>query len=240
MARKAFVGAIALNGEFVPAYTKLGAILEKVGDDAGAIKTFRRALEIDPCRIEARDSLDLVCHRIAPPWHFPMMADAARNRAYEAAISRVASGRRVLDIGTGAGLLAMMAARAGALDVATCEKEPAVASAAREVIERNGLSNHIRLHAKHSSQLQVGTDLDARADILVTETFASDLLSEAALPAIEHARRHLLTPDAIVIPSRISARGYLIGGPVIEAQFFSARFHWFRPLRHSISSRPAK
>ena len=114
LAREAFEGAIALNSEFVPSYTNLGAILEKVGDDAGAIKIFRRALEIDPCCIEARDCLDLVCHRVAPPWHFPMMADASRNRAYEAAISRVASGRRVLDIGTGAGLLAMMAARAGA------------------------------------------------------------------------------------------------------------------------------
>ena len=57
----------------------------------------------------------------------------------------------------------------------------------------------------------------------MTETFASGILSEAVLPAIEHARRHLLTPNAIVIPCRASARGYLIGGPVIEAQFFSPR-----------------
>ena len=239
LARDAFEEAILQKSDFIPAYTNLAAILEKGGDDAAAISAYRRALEIDPCCIEARDNLDLVCHRVAPPWHFPMMADTARNRAYEEALFRAAPGHRVLDIGTGAGLLAMMAARAGAVEVTTCEKVLAVAAAAREIIERNGLSNHIRLHAKHSHQLQVGPDLEARADILVTETFASGLLSEFVLPTIEHARRHLLTPNAQVIPCRASARGYLIGGLAIEAQFFSpnsasfdlSKFDMFAPSK---------
>ena len=58
-----------------------------------------------------------------PAYHFPMLADAARNGAFDRAL-RAAIGRfkalhggrgpRVLDIGSGSGLLAMMAARAGA------------------------------------------------------------------------------------------------------------------------------
>ena len=43
-----------------------------------------------------------------------MMNDDARNRVYDEAMRRLAPGRGVLDIGTDAGLLAMMAARAKA------------------------------------------------------------------------------------------------------------------------------
>lgn len=223
LAREAFESAISHDGNYVPAYTNLGAMLKEAHDDAAAINAYRRALEIDPCCIDARDNLDFVCHRVAPPWHFPMMADAARNKAYDAALCRAAPGRRVLDIGTGAGLLAMMAARAGAAEVTTCEVVVPIATVAREIIERNGLASRIVLHAKHSTQLRVGPDLDARADVLVTETFASGILSEAVLPNIEHARRHLLTPDAQVIPCRAAARGYLIGGAAIEALVFASR-----------------
>jgi type II protein arginine methyltransferase len=47
-------------------------------------------------------------------------------------------------------------------------------------------------------------------------------LSEKALLAIEDAWRRLLTPDAVVIPRAASARGYLIGGPIIEQHLFAA------------------
>jgi Tfp pilus assembly protein PilF len=223
LAREAFEGAISQDRNYLQAYSNLGALLKASCDDAAAIDVYRRALEIDPGCIEVRDNLDFVCNRVAPPWHFPMMADAARNQAYDAALCRVALGRRVLDIGTGAGLLAMMAARAGAVEVTTCEVVTAIAAVARKIIEHNGLSSHIVLHAKHSTQLQVGSDMAARADILVTETFASGILSESVLPTIEHARRHLLTTNAQVIPCRAAARGYLVGGPAIEAHLFAPR-----------------
>jgi type II protein arginine methyltransferase len=163
----------------------------------------------------------MACAKVAPPWHFPMMADAERNAAYDAAIRRAAKGRHVLDIGTGSGLLAMMAARAGADSVTTCEVVGPIARAAGQVIAANGLSDRIRLHAKHSDALEVGVDMADRADLLVTETFASGVLSESVLPTIEHARRHLLTEDATIIPSRAAARGYLIGGQAIEGQLFA-------------------
>ncbi|GBF95772.1 hypothetical protein Rsub_08208 [Raphidocelis subcapitata] len=53
-------------------------------------------------------------HALLPAWHWPMLADAARNGAYDTAIrSAVAArrGARVLDIGAGSGLLSLMAAR---------------------------------------------------------------------------------------------------------------------------------
>ena len=226
-ARLAFERAIALRGDFVQAINNLGAALEAIGDEVGAVTAYRRALAIDPGYVEARDNLDLACAKAAPAWHFPMMADAARNDAYDQALRRVAPGRRVLDIGTGSGLLSMMAARAGASEVATCEAVPQIAEAARRVIAANGLSDRIALHARHSDQLEVGRELAARAEVLVTETFSSGVLSESVLVTLEHARRHLLTPDAAVIPRRAEAHGYLVAGEAIEAHLFAPRHAGF-------------
>ncbi|MEL7220183.1 MAG: 50S ribosomal protein L11 methyltransferase [Bacteroidota bacterium] len=43
-----------------------------------------------------------------------------------------------MDIGTGSGLLAMMAARAGAQEVVACEMNPLLAEAASQIVEQNG------------------------------------------------------------------------------------------------------
>lgn len=63
---------------------------------------------------------EILSHRIAG-FHGPMLRDKLRNAAYAAAITALAPGRTVLDIGTGSGLLAMLAARAGAQHVYGCE-----------------------------------------------------------------------------------------------------------------------
>jgi type II protein arginine methyltransferase len=222
-AQDAFETAIRLRPQFAEAINNLGSVLEASGDDLAAIHCYRRALEIDPGYVDARENLNLVCGKAAPAWHFPMVADDERNAAYDAALRRAAPGKRVLDIGAGSGLLAMMAARAGAAEVTTCEVVEPIARVAAGIIEANGYAGRITLHAKHSERLEIGKDMAQRAELLVTETFASGVLSEAVLPTIEHARRHLLTESAAVIPRQAAARGYLVGGPAVEAQLFASR-----------------
>jgi type II protein arginine methyltransferase len=136
-----------------------------------------------------------------PRWHIPLLHDAVRAEAYDRAIRRaVRPGMLVLDIGTGSGVLAMMAARAGAEHVVACEQDPVLALVARENVRRNGLAGRVTIVAKHSRALVLGEDLPRRADLLVSEIVSDQLLGEGVLDAVALARTSLLTEAAPAIP----------------------------------------
>jgi type II protein arginine methyltransferase len=149
-----------------------------------------------------------------PAWYFPAARDNARSAAYDAAIRRaVRPGMRVLEIGTGTGLFAMMAARAGAADVVTCESDPRVADVARDVISRNGYSDRIRVIARNSTELDADADLGGPADLLISEIISVHMLDEARRQVIRHAAESLLRPGAQLIPARATALAALAEDP---------------------------
>ncbi|NEX18408.1 MAG: hypothetical protein C1943_17845 [Halochromatium sp.] len=118
----------------------------------------------------------------------------------------------VFEIGAGTGLLAMLAARAGAAHVYSCERRADVAEAARAIIAHNSLSDRITVIAKDAHDLRLGEDLPQRADLFVAEIVDNSLLGEQVLPLTELARARFLTPDAILLPRTVSAMGALVSG----------------------------
>lgn len=127
--------------------------------------------------------------RRIPRWHFPMLNDAERNDAFAAGIDKaIRSGDIVLDIGSGTGLLAMLAVQAGAAHVYSCEADPLMAEIARNVIDANGMSSRVTVLTGLSSDLVVGRDLPALVDVIVTEIVDCGLIGEGLLPTIRHAR----------------------------------------------------
>ena len=222
-ASAAFSRALGLKPDYAEACNNLGSIHRIAGRIEMAVECFRRALALKPDYAEAQENLRGAYRDVIPAWHFAMMNDEVRNRAYDEAIARAAPGKRVLDIGTGAGLLAMMAARAGAQQVTTVEMVSLIAERARDIIAANQLSDRVRVIGKPSTELLVGQDLVERADVLVTETFSSGLLNEGVLPTLEHAHEHLLLPGAAVIPAAASAMGYLAGGDMLRQKLFVDR-----------------
>jgi len=169
----------------------------------------------DPELINVRGKL--AASRV-PMRHIPMLAHDARNAAYEAAIKAVMkSGDVVLDIGTGSGLLAMMAIRAGAEHVYACELNPVLAGAARDIIDRNGFTDKITLIEKHSSQIVLGEDMPAKADVMVADIFDNGLVGEGALPTIAHAWQALLKAEARVIPEGATLKACVISSPHFES-----------------------
>lgn len=135
---------------------------------------------------------------------FDIVRNEVRNAAHDAAIRRaVRPGMRVLEIGTGAGVFAMMAARAGA-EVVTCEMNTAMADTAREIITANGYSDRIRVLNAHSTRLGA-EDIGGRADLLISEVILLSLLDRRGREVMRHAANELLTPGAPMIPARATA-----------------------------------
>lgn len=152
-------------------------------------------------------------NHLVPRWHFKIIHDEARNAIYEHALQKyVTPSATVLEIGSGTGILAMLAARAGAKHVYTCEMEPALAEVARENIRKNGFDKKITVIPKKSTELVIGQDLPERADLVVSELVDNLLLGENILPIMEDACARLLTPKAAILPKRVSANGFLVGG----------------------------
>eukprot|EP00667_Euglena_gracilis_P002205 EG_transcript_2207 len=146
-------------------------------------------------------------------WHFDMMADISRNNAYQRALEAlVKPDHIVLDIGTGSGLLAMMAARAGAKHVYAIEGNESIAEKARNVIRCNGYSDRITVITGMSNDVKVGegSPLPIQADIVVTETMGADFLSELMYNILDDARRRLLKPGAQMIPASGRVLGQLL------------------------------
>ncbi|NWW70423.1 ANM7 methyltransferase, partial [Climacteris rufus] len=156
---------------------------------------------------------------IARSRYADMLHDKDRNVKYyqgiRAAVSRVkARGEKaiVLDIGTGTGLLSMMAASAGADFCYAVEVFKPMANAAVKIVEKNGFSDKIKVINKHSTEVTVGPDGDmqCRANILVTELFDTELIGEGALPTYEHAHKYLVQEGCEAVPHRATVYVQLV------------------------------
>jgi type III protein arginine methyltransferase len=182
---------------------RLAGVLFNMGDKARAHAVALQAIGAAPDDPEIRSLTTDVLSNGVPRWHFSIVRDEARNAAYGAALKRAVTPQtKVLEIGTGSGILAMMAARAGAEHVITCETMPAVAAAAQDIVARNGFTDRVRVIAKKSYDLDPEGDMGGQADLLVSEIISNNMFSQDVLPVTEHAAKTLLRRGAKIIPAR--------------------------------------
>lgn len=135
----------------------------------------------------------------SPIVHARMLNDRERTDCFIRAISQnIKAGDVVVDIGTGTGVLAMAAARAGAEHVYAIEAGE-MAGLAEKLIAENGYSGRITVIRDWSSHVR----LDRKADVIVSEIVGNDPLDEGILEVLHDARGRFLKQDGRMIPATI-------------------------------------
>ncbi|KAL4702422.1 hypothetical protein ACJJTC_003047 [Scirpophaga incertulas] len=154
-----------------------------------------------------------------------MLHDTERNKKYYRALQLAiqkfhndGKEANVLDIGTGTGLLSIMAARSGADSIVACEAFKPMAECCQKILQQNGVADKIMLIPKRSTELTVGEDGDMKkkANILVTEVFDTELIGEGALSTFTHAHQYLLEEDCIVVPDSAIIYAQVVECPTLQ------------------------
>lgn len=126
-----------------------------------------------------------------------MLADRPRMDFYHAAIARrVRPGDRVIDLGTGTGILAAFAARRGAAQVYAIDHSE-ILEHARGIATHNGIE-HVEFISIHSRDFT----LPERVDVLLHEQMGDFLFDEAMVANVLDLRDRLLKPGGLIVPSR--------------------------------------
>jgi ribosomal protein L11 methyltransferase len=163
-------------------------------------------LNVEPADVEDEDwarrtQADLPAIRVgqvivAPPWDLPAAADAGGALVVEIEPSRgfgtghhqstrlslvllqsrPLSSRTMIDVGTGSGVLAIVAARLGAAYVSAIDVDPDAIENARENIARNGVSATVEAHVRDLTEPGMPP-----ADV-VTANLTGTLLARHAAP----------------------------------------------------------
>eukprot|EP00094_Tigriopus_californicus_P002894 TCALIF_02791-PA protein Name:"Similar to Ascc1 Activating signal cointegrator 1 complex subunit 1 (Mus musculus)" AED:0.18 eAED:0.18 QI:0/0.33/0.14/0.57/1/1/7/0/1037 len=165
--------------------------------------------------LDLREARENVIQGLISKWHFLMLNDHSRHRAYQSALHAVISGLdpdlKLIDIGTGTGILTLMALKAGANRVTAVEHEPFLSDLARRVFQANEVEHRVDLEVLMSTDLAPRPPMD-RFDVLVTETFDAGLLGEGIFRTLDHAWTHLLKPGT----SQVIPRGATLVGVLIQ------------------------
>lgn len=118
-------------------------------------------------------------------YHYQMLLDEARMIGFRSALKLVVpAGGRVLELGTGTGVLSYFAAQAGAAAVWCVERQPDLANRARELLRANGVSEQVNVITGDAFEYLPPEPVD----VVVCEMLHSALLRESQVRMLAEFR----------------------------------------------------
>jgi protein arginine N-methyltransferase 1 len=161
--------------------------------------------------------------------HFILLNDAVRVAAYERAIAAIVKpGDVVLDLGTGTGVMGLLACRAGASRVYSIEASGMV-EGVRNIVRANGLEDRMVCLYGDSKDLE----LPERVDVAITDQAGPFGIGGRLFGSLNDAHRRLLKPRARMIPSHIDLS---IGLAELPQGWATVKFWDERPLGFDMSA----
>lgn len=140
-----------------------------------------------------------------------MVSDRPRTNAFAIAIREaVRPSDVVLDVGTGTGILAMFAAKAGARKVYAVDATD-IAEVAADLVKANGLSDQIQILRGRAGDLQ----LDQKVDLIISEWLGNAAFAEGMLHAVLDARDSNLAANGRMLPAKVRVLIAPLDEPII-------------------------
>jgi protein arginine N-methyltransferase 1 len=128
------------------------------------------------------------------------LSDEIRMNAFRTAITQaVRTGDVVVDIGTGTGVLALMACAAGAARVYAIERDPFI-EVARKIAHANGYGNRIEYLRGESASIEVPEP----ADVVLCDLIGPFAFDAGVFDVLADATARYLKPSGRTIPSEIA------------------------------------
>ena len=140
-----------------------------------------------------------------------MIADRARMEAFARALqSAIRPGSVVVDLGTGTGIMALLACKYGARRIFAIEPDDAI-QVAQEIAALNGYADRIEFIQNVSTQVT----LPEPADLIVSDIGGIMPWFHRHIPTIVDARRRFLAPGGIMMPARDDVWATVVEAPAL-------------------------
>lgn len=153
-----------------------------------------------------------------------MIADRWRTESFARAIAEsVKKTDVVLDLGTGTGVLAMLAAKAGAKRVYAIDQAE-IAQTAANLVKANGLGDRVKVFRGPMGELQ----LDEKVDLIISEWLGHVAFVEAMIEDVIRARDAHLAPKGRMLPSKVEAKIAPVDDPVLYSH--DGPGYWREPV----------
>ena len=130
-----------------------------------------------------------------------MLADEQRMIRYRQAIEQaVKPGDVVADLGTGTGVLAMMAIQAGASHVYAVDYRPYLIPVAQQILDDNGMQNNITLVCGDAREV----DLGVKVDLIINELLGDFGTDENIVECVQNFADRHLKEGGRVMPEKLT------------------------------------
>jgi predicted RNA methylase len=154
-----------------------------------------------------------------------LLSQRSRLSKFEQALKQVVTeDSYVVDLGAGTGILAMMAARAGARKVTAVEIDRISVEYAKQAIKLNGMDDVIEVVRSHYANFK---PID-KADIVTCEMLSSAMLVEPQVPASQWAVETILKKQGILLPQSVTVYVAPVECQSIWERFYTAGFEFPR------------
>lgn len=179
--------------------TERGRVVAAMGPQAGQLFDSLADAGLLVAPEEAAQTPVLFGNYVGIEVHRRMLVDEVRLDAYQRALQAIVQpGDVVIDAGSGSGILACMAARAGAGTVYAMEQSD-FAEMIPVVAEASGVGDIVEV-IRGDFML---TETPKKARVMVTETFGAWAFAEDPVPDIGACVARNMTEDAVVIPGAV-------------------------------------